>query len=51
MTEEMLRKCMREAWQRVQDKTLPLDVRIRSRVTYNDCIVRAAKEGWNVSDL
>lgn len=51
MTEKMLRQCMKEAWERVQNKSLPLDVRIRSRVTYNDCLIRAEFEGWDVSDL
>lgn len=51
MTEELLRQCMRGAWARATDKTLPLDARIRSRVTYNDLIARAEKEGWDVSDL
>lgn len=51
MTYEMLRQCMIEAWARATDKTLPLDVRIRSRITYNDLLARAAFEGWDVSDL
>mgnify|MGYP000905928127 CR=1 FL=1 len=51
MTYEILRQCMREAKERYQDKTLPLDVRIRSRVTYNELLIRADKEGWDVSDL
>ena len=26
----------------------PLDVRIRSRTTVNDCVIRADKEGWPI---
>lgn len=51
MTESILRQCMIEAWQRVQDKSLPLEVRIRARVTYNELLIRADVEGWDVSDL
>lgn len=51
MTEEMLRQAMREAWARATDKALPTDVRVRSRVFYNDLIAVAAANGWDVSDL
>lgn len=51
MTEQMLRQAMIEAWQRATDKNLPLEVRVRSRVTYNDLLIRADAEGWDVSDL
>lgn len=51
MTEEMLREAMRDAWQRATDKNLPLDVRIRSRVFYNELVVVAHANGWDVSDL
>lgn len=51
MNEKMLRQCMKEAWERVQAKNLPLEVRMRARVTYNDLLIRADFEGWDVSDL
>lgn len=46
MTKAMLIQIINEAQQRADNKSFPLDVRIRSRVTVNDCIVRADKEGW-----
>lgn len=46
MTKEMLIQIINEAQQRADKKSFPLHVRLRSRVTVNDCIVRADKEGW-----
>jgi hypothetical protein len=48
MTKELLLQCLNEAQGRVDDKGYPLEVRIRSRITVNDCIIRAEHEGWNI---
>lgn len=46
MTKEMLIQIINEAQKLADNKSLPLDARVRSRVTVNDCICRADKEGW-----
>jgi hypothetical protein len=46
MNKEMLLQIINDAQLRADSKSLPLEVRIRSRVTVNDCIVSADKEGW-----
>lgn len=48
MTKKLLLQIINEAQQRVSQKTLPLEARVNSRVTVNDCIVRADKEGWDI---
>lgn len=48
MTKEMLIQIINEAQRRADSKSLPLDARVRSRVTVNDCICRADKEGWSL---
>ncbi|EEK6275803.1 hypothetical protein PU06_20190 [Escherichia coli] len=45
MTKEMFLRILNEAQARVDNDSLPLDVRIRSRTTVNDCVIRADKEG------
>lgn len=46
MTKEMFLRILNEAQARVDNDSLPLDVRIRSRTTVNDCVIRADKERW-----
>ncbi|WP_237767068.1 hypothetical protein, partial [Enterobacter hormaechei] len=41
-------RILNEAQARVDNDSLPLDVRIRSRTTVNDCVIRADKEGWPI---
>lgn len=48
MTKEMFLRILNEAQARVDNDSLPLDVRIRSRTTVNDCVIRADKEGWPI---
>jgi hypothetical protein len=49
MTKEMFLRILNEAQARVDNDSLPLDVRIRSRTTVNDCVIRAdKKEGWPI---
>ncbi|CAM7388930.1 hypothetical protein FT725_07535 [Escherichia coli] len=48
MTKEMFLRILNEAQARVDNDSLPLDVRIRSRTTVNDCDIRADKEGWPI---
>ncbi|NIF20608.1 hypothetical protein F3J40_03110 [Pantoea sp. Acro-835] len=48
MTKEFLIQIINEAQQRARQESLPLDARVNSRVTVNDCIVRADKEGWDI---
>lgn len=51
MTKEMLLQIINEAQARVDDKAYPLDVRIRSKITVNDCVFRAHNEGWSLEYL
>ena len=46
MTKEMFLRILNEAQARVDNDSLPLDVRIRT--TVNDCVIRADKEGWPI---
>ncbi|EGQ4679803.1 hypothetical protein KNY83_004046 [Salmonella enterica subsp. enterica serovar Mbandaka] len=48
MTKEMFLCILNEAQARVDNDSLPLDVRIRSRTTVNDCVIQADKEGWPI---
>lgn len=48
MTKEMFLRILNEAQARVDNDSLPLDVRIRSRTTVNDYVIRADKEGWPI---
>ncbi len=49
MTKRDVLRILNEAQARVDNDSLPLDVRIRSRTTVNDCVIRADKEGGLLS--
>ncbi len=48
MTIEMLLQIINEAQARIEDKSLPMIVRINSRETISLCETRAEAEGWKI---